>query len=52
MRAAGGIMPARNKVFKLVPQIYIYRFIERRAPFTDCSVFMLAIKLKVGYTIP
>lgn len=44
-------MPARNKVFKLVPQIY-YRFIERWAPFTDCSVFMLAIKLEVGYTIP
>ena len=22
------------------------------APFTDCSVFMLAIKLEVGYTIP
>lgn len=41
-------MPARNKVFKLVPQIY--RFIERIAPFTDCSVFMLAIKLEVGYT--
>lgn len=25
---------------------------ERLRPFTDCSVFMLAIKLEVGYTIP
>ena len=50
MRAAEGIMPARACVFKLVPQIY--RFIELWAPFTDCSVFMLAIKLEVGYTIP
>ena len=22
------------------------------APFTECSVFMLAIQLEVGYTIP
>lgn len=25
---------------------------ERLRTFTDCSVFMLAIKLEVGYTIP
>ena len=43
-------MPARAYVFKLVPQIYT--FIEHWAPFTDCPVFMLAIKLEVGYTIP
>lgn len=42
-------MPARNKVFKLVPQIY--RFMERLRPFMDCFVFMLAITLEVGYTI-
>lgn len=55
-------MPARAYVFKLVSQIYsshkyinptnIYRFIEHWAPFADCSVFMLAIKFEVGYTIP
>ena len=44
-------MPARAYVFKLVHK-YIYIFIERWAPFTDCPVFMLAIKLEVGYTIP
>ena len=43
-------MPARACVFKLIPQIY--RFMERLRTFTDCSVFMLAIKLEVGYTIP
>lgn len=43
-------MPARIVVFKLIPQIYI-GLVERIAPFTDCSVFMLAIKLVVGYTI-
>ena len=44
-------MPARACVFKLVPQIY-NMFMERLRTFTDCSVFMLAIKLEVGYTIP
>lgn len=47
-------MPARTKVFKLVPQIYIglLSIGLSWAQFTDCSVFMLAIKFEVGYTIP
>lgn len=43
-------MPARNKVFKRVPQIY--RFMELLAPFTDWLVFMLAFEPEVGYTMP
>ena len=46
------LMGVANAQQKAGEMTIIYRFMEHWAPFTDCSVFMLAIKLEVGYTIP
>lgn len=44
-------MPARARVFKLVPQIYIGLW-SIGLRLRIALYYMLAIKLEVGYTIP